>query len=388
VLLVHGRLVESGHPATVVLDGPRIAGVQALDQPSEIWIAPGFVDIQVNGYAGYDLNASDVTPRTVAEMVRALWQRGVTAVCPTVITESETHICRSLSAIAAACRADPLVNHAIPCVHVEGPYLSPEDGPRGAHPLEHIRPPSLAEYRRWQEAAENRVGIITLSPEHPGTPEYIRTVTADGVVVAIGHTAATGEQIQAAVDAGARLCTHLGNGAHAQIRRHPNYIWDQLAQDRLTATLIFDGHHLPPSVMKVMLRAKGAERVILVSDAVAIAGKPPGVYQTAVGGKVELLPSGRLNLYGTPYLAGSASSLPDGIANAIRHGGLSLPEAVRLVTVNPARLLGLDGPDGRGAVSPGSSADLTLFRIDPASGECIVEQTVVGGVSVYQRAAS
>ena len=383
-MLLEGRLVETGQPVRVALAGARIARVEPLDTAPDRWLSAGFVDVQVNGYAGHDANAPDVTPEEIAALVRALWRAGVTGVCPTVTTQSEARICRSLRAIADACAADPLVAHAIPCVHVEGPAISPEDGPRGAHPLEHVRPPDLAEYRRWQEAAGGRVGIVTLAPEHPGAPEYIAALAAEGVVVAIGHTAAGGEQIRAAVDAGARLSTHLGNGSHDLIKRHPNYIWEQLAEDRLAASLIFDGHHLPPAVMKAMLRAKGLERALLVSDAVATAGLPPGVYETAVGGKVELLPSGRLTLYGTPYLAGSASSLPDGIANAVRHAGVTLAEAVRLATANPARLLGLDGPSGRGSVRAGAVADLTIFRGDPATHELTVELTVARGEMVYR----
>jgi N-acetylglucosamine-6-phosphate deacetylase len=378
---VTGQLAETSAPVSLTVDGGVITAVEPAHSAPDVYIAPGFIDIQVNGYAGHDMNAPDLAPETVAAMVRALWTRGVTGVCPTVITESEAHICACLEAIAAACRLDPLVERSILGIHVEGPSLSPEDGPRGAHPMAHIRPPSITEYRRWQQAAEGRVRIITLAPEHPGTAAYIRAVTADGVVVSIGHTAADGDQIQAAVAAGARLSTHLGNGAHAQIRRHPNYIWEQLAEDRLTASLICDGHHLPPAVMKTMLRAKTPARAILTSDAVALAAMAPGIYETPVGGKVELLPSGRLNLYGTPYLAGSASSLPDGVANALRHTDAQLADVVRMVSTNPARLLGLEG---RGSVSPGAAADLTLFRIGPA-GDCIIEESIVGGVSVWRR---
>lgn len=385
-MIVSGRLVETGWPADVELDGDRIGEIRPAASAPNVWIAPGLVDIQVNGYAGHDANAADVTPETIVALVRALWRVGVTSVCPTVTTQSAARMCRSLEAIAGACRSDPLVARAIPCIHVEGPHISPEDGPRGAHPLEHVRPPSLEEYRRWQEAAGGRVGIVTLAPEHPGALEYIRALAGDGVTVALGHTAAGGERIRAAVDAGARLSTHLGNGSHARIQRHPNYIWDQLAEDRLMTSLIFDDHHLPPPVMRAMLRAKGPERAILVSDAVAVAGLPPGVYGTAIGGAVELLPTGRLVLRGTPYLAGSASALPDGIANAVRHAGVTMAEAVRLATANPARLLGLDGPGGRGSVRSGATADLTVFGMDPLTMNLRVDLTVVAGEVVYARA--
>lgn len=382
---VEGRLVQTGEAVRLTIEGATIVDVQSIDLRTETWIAPGFIDIQVNGYAGFDINAADVTADTVAGVARALWRGGVAAFCPTVITQSEAAMCRALAAIAAACDADPLVAHAIPCVHVEGPFISPEDGPRGAHSLPYVRPPSVAEYRRWQEASGRRVGIVTLAPEYPEAPAFIRAIAGDAVVVALGHTAADGAQIRAAVDAGARLSTHLGNGAHARIARHPNYIWEQLAEDRLAASLICDGHHLPPSVIRAMVRTKGPERTILVSDTVAAAGLPPGIYDMAVGGKVELLPNGRLNLFGTPYLAGSVSALHEGIASVVRHAGVTLAEAVRFATANPARLLGLDGLHGRGAIRTGATADLALFRYDRTSDTIQIDRTIVNGAAVYAR---
>jgi N-acetylglucosamine-6-phosphate deacetylase len=204
------------------------------------------------------------------------------------------------------------------------------------------------------------------------------------VLVSIGHTAASGDQIRAAVDAGARWSTHLGNGAHAVIRRHPNYIWDQLAEDRLSAGFIFDGHHLPPAVMRTVVRAKGIERSVLVSDALAIAGLPAGEYELFDGTPVLLLPSGRLELKGTPYLAGAATALPACVANAIRHAGVTLADAVRMVTANPSRLLGLPTVDGRESLREGVAANLTMFRRSEATGDVEIVQTVLGGSVVYQ----
>ncbi len=141
---IEGRLAETGRAARVELDGGRIARIEALETAPPRWIAPGFIDLQVNGYAGHDANAPDVTPATIADLVRALRRVGVTSVCPTLITASEGDICRGLRAIAAARAADPLIAHAIPASHVEGPHISPVDGPRGAHPLDQVRPPDLA----------------------------------------------------------------------------------------------------------------------------------------------------------------------------------------------------------------------------------------------------
>ena len=380
-LVLEGRLVEDGGSVRILVRGGIVAELERLerDPATDAWIAPGWIDAQVNGFQGHDPNAADARAGEVIEMVRALWQWGTTAVCPTICTQSEEHIRASLRAVAEACEADPLAATSIVGIHVEGPHIAREDGPRGAHPLEHIRPPDIAEYERWQEAARGRIRIITVSPEYTGAVPYIRAIVHDGVVASIGHTMATADQIRAAVDAGARWSTHLGNGAHALIARHPNYIWDQLAEDRLSAGFIFDGHHLPPPVMQSMIRVKGVDRSVLVSDALAIAGMPPGVYASAVGGTIELLASGRVVLRGTPYLAGSAATLTVCVGNAVRHAGVTLRDAVRMVSANPSRLLGLGTARGHETVAAGAAANLTLFRDAADRSDPTIVATIVAG---------
>ena len=382
-----GRSAEDGQVVRVAVERGVVTAIErVIDDPRGIWISPGWMDIQINGYAGHDPNAAGADATTTAAMVRALWPEGVSGSCVTICTESEAHILSNLRAIVAACDIDPLIASSVVGIHVEGPHISVEDGPRGAHPLRHVRPPDIAEYRRWQEAAGGRIRIITLSPEYAEAVPYIQAIVADGVLASIGHTTATGDQIRAAVDAGARWSTHLGNGAHALIRRHPNYIWDQLAEDRLSAGFIFDGHHLPPAVMKTVLRAKGVERTVLVSDAVSMAGLPPGRYTLFDGGEVELLASGRLELAGTPLLAGAATALPTCVANAVRHAGATLSEAVRMVTTNPARLLGLPIAAGRESLRTGVAANLTMYRRSEETGNIEVVRTVLGGTVVYETA--
>jgi N-acetylglucosamine-6-phosphate deacetylase len=384
-----GRSAEDGQVVRVAVERGVVTAIErVIDDPRGIWISPGWMDIQINGYAGHDPNAAGADASTTAAMVRALWPEGVSGSCVTICTESEAHILSNLRAIVAACDADPLIASSVVGIHVEGPHISVEDGPRGAHPLRHVRPPDIAEYRRWQEAAGGRIRIITLSPEYAEAVPYIQAIVADGVLASIGHTTATGDQIRAAVDAGARWSTHLGNGAHALIRRHPNYIWDQLAEDRLSAGFIFDGHHLPPAVMKTVLRAKGVERTVLVSDAVSMAGLPPGRYTLFDGGEVELLASGRLELAGTPLLAGAATALPTCVANAVRHAGATLSEAVRMVTTNPARLLGLPIAAGRESLRTGVAANLTMYRRSEETGNIEVVRTVLGGTVVYETASA
>jgi len=380
-LVLEGRLIEDGGPVRIVVNDGVVAGFERLerDPTSDAWIAPGWMDLQVNGFGGHDPNAPDSGAADVVAMVRGLWQWGTAAVCPTICTQSEERILRSLRAVADACDNDPMVAASVVGIHVEGPHIAREDGPRGAHPLEHVRPPDVAEYRRWQEAARGRIRIITVSPEYQESVAYVRAIVADGVVASLGHMRADGDQIRAAVDAGARCSTHLGNGADALLPRHPNYIWDQLAEDRLSAGFIFDGHHLPPAVMRAAVRAKGVERTILVTDAIALAGLAPGVYASAVGGEVELLPSGRVVLSGTPYLAGSAATLGVCLGNAVRHAGVTIRDAVRMVTANPSRLLGLEVAGGHETVRLGANANLTIFRQSSASSDPTVIATIVAG---------
>jgi N-acetylglucosamine-6-phosphate deacetylase len=223
-----------------------------------------------------------------------------------------------------------------------------------------VRPPDLDEFRRWQDAAHGRIRILTLSPEWPDAPRYIERITAEGVVASIGHTQATAAQIADAVSAGATLSTHLGNGAHQLLRRHPNYIWDQLAEDRLMAGFIVDGHHLGPAFLKSAIRAKTVERSVLVTDAATPAGATPGRYAIA-DQPVDLTEDGRVVLAGTDRLAGSALNMCRGVENLMRLAGLSLADAIRMATLNPARAGRL--PHRTAGLAHGDRADILQFRL-------------------------
>lgn len=302
---------------------------------------PGLIDLQVNGYAGYDVNADDVTPEVIVDLTRSLWAEGVTTFLPTIITAPEEKILHCLSVIAAARRSDPLIAHSIAGVHVEGPALAADDGPRGAHDTAHLRDPDLAELDRWQAAGADLVRIVTLAPERPGAIEYIVGATSRGVQVSIGHCAATAEQVREAAVAGARLSTHLGNGTYRNLPRHPNHIWAQLAEDSLSAMLIADGHHLPADTLTAMIRAKSPQRCILTSDSTAMAGMAPGEYRTPVGGNVEVHPDGRITLPGSDLLAGSGHSLRAGLDWALNHLPVSADDLLAMTTTRPAALLGM-----------------------------------------------
>ncbi len=361
----------------------RATLLPAADEPLP-WLAPGFVDLQVNGYGGQEFSSPQLTPEKVAVIVREHWAFGVTSLCPTLTTQSFECLVHGLGAIDFACQSMPDIARSVPGIHLEGPYFATEDGPRGAHPIEHCRRPDWDEFRHLQEAAGGRIRLLTMSPHFDEAPEFIARVAASGVLVAIGHTGASGAQIRAAVDAGARLSTHLGNGAHRMLRRHPNYLWHQLAEDRLMASLIVDGQHLPPEVVKTFVRAKTPQRCILVSDVSGLAGLPPGRHASS-GGDVEILADGRLVIAGQDQLlAGASQPIGVAVANVMQFAGVDLPTAVAMASAHPNLLLGRPA----GTLRPGDAADLVLFDlVERPAPRLEIRATIVAGELVYGRLA-
>jgi len=364
--LVRGILLGDQHASDIVIERGKVtriarAGRRPADfgSPAAI-IAPALFDIQVNGACGINLQGSEVQPEDIVRISDCLASQGVSHWVPTLITGPAAAMEHGCHVVAKALR-DRRVARAVPGVHLEGPYISPEDGPRGAHPKAHVRPPDLREFARLMRAADGKIRYVTLAPEAPGAVAFIRALVKRGVTVSLGHHAATAAQIAAAVDAGARLCTHLGNGAAPQIHRHLNPLWPQLADDRLTASLIADLHHLPADAMKTFVRAKGPERIILVSDCTRIAGLPPGKYRE-FGAEVELKPNGKLCLSGTDLLAGSASFLLEGVINAWRATDHTLEQAFACATSAPAKTLGVRLPPSGAKL--GRPADFVVFEID------------------------
>jgi N-acetylglucosamine-6-phosphate deacetylase len=376
---IRGRLVTGETVEIRVCDG-IIDVIEPWQGTTDHFVGAGLVDLQVNGYFGFDLNHAPLPPERVIALTRKQFEHGVTTWLPTLITASRDDLVQGLRAISLARQVDPLVAHAIAGIHVEGPFISASDGARGAHPLEHVREPDLDEIRLWQEASGGLVRLVTLSPHSDRAIALVADLVAMGIHVAIGHTDATPDQIHAAAQAGATLSTHLGNGAPATLPRHPNFIWAQLADDRLTASFIADGHHLPADTLKAMLRAKGLERSILVSDVAAVGGLEPGIYDQPIGGRVQLWPDGRLGVPGTPYLAGAALTLDHCIARAVRASGLPLSEIYPLATSQPGRFVG-----GRGALAVGMPADLVTFRWQEGADALDVLSTMVRGEWVWQR---
>jgi N-acetylglucosamine-6-phosphate deacetylase len=300
---------------------------------------PGLVDLQVNGFAGIDFNDPTIATEQVAAAAETMGRTGVTLFLATIISAPLDRFSACARAVAAS--ADP----GLAGIHMEGPYISPEDGARGAHRREDIAPPSADDFARRQDAAGGRIRLVTVAPEVPGVLPLIEQLVRNDVRVAIGHTAATPQQVRDAVSAGATMSTHLGNGCAQMLPRHPNFIWEQLAADDLLAGLIVDGHHLPAATVKTMVRAKTPARTVLVTDATTAAGRPPGEYMLG-SLRVRLDDTGRVAVPGQPNLAGSALSLDRAIGLTVRFTGLPLDDVLPMATTTPARYLGLM-PRGR-----------------------------------------
>lgn len=385
---LEGRCYDHGQPVSIEIENGAISSVDVFrcGEKSELpWIGPGLVDLQVNGYGGLEFTREELDVDGVEQISRCMDAVGVTRYLPTVVTHAHGTLLHVLGTIAEAIDTRSSVAARVAGIHLEGPFISMEEGPRGAHPVEHARPPDWHEFERLQEAARGHIRVVTLSPEYASAVDFTRRATEAGVIVAIGHTGATSRQIRAAVDAGARLSTHLGNGAHAYLPRHPNYLWDQLSEDRLLASLIVDGFHLPPAVVKAMVRAKTPRGVVLVSDMAGLAGSigpEPGVYEGTGLGPVEVLEDGRVVVAGQhEYLAGATMPLTVGIRNVMQFAGVDLAAAMDMASARPAQLLGLEC----GLLRPGAAADLIQFDF-AEQGALEIRATYQAGTCVWNAA--
>jgi N-acetylglucosamine-6-phosphate deacetylase len=304
------------------------------------WIAPAIFDLQINGCKGIAFNSPELTVDQVRQVVDVCRLHGIGGLLPTLITNSFESLFHGFKTLQTACKKDPLIARSVPGFHLEGPYISPEDGPRGAHPKDHVRRPNWEEFQRLQDAAEGKIRLVTLAPEYPEALGFIQKLVDQGIVVAIGHTSATSQRIREAIQVGAKLSTHLGNGCHAMLSRHDNYLWEQLAADELWASIIPDGHHLPARVLKSFVRAKTPSRCIITCDASSLAGLPPGRY-AQWGTELEVLRNGKVIVPGTPFLAGSGVFTDHCIDQIIKLTGIRLDEAIDMATIHPTELLKL-----------------------------------------------
>jgi N-acetylglucosamine-6-phosphate deacetylase len=381
--LIKGK-TPGGRFAEIHLDGERIARVltrqsNRSDQraPSEdIQIAPGFIDIQVNGFCGVDFNQANFQGDDLVDVCRNILKTGVTVFCPTLITADYNRLARNITKIREACQKHPLVRSMVLGIHLEGPYINPADGPRGAHPKAHVSNPDWNEFERLRSLGQGLVRMVTVAPEVPGGLEFIQKASQSGLAVGIGHCNPEQDIVDQAVRAGAGISTHLGNGTHHMLNRHKNYLQKQLAHDGLMASIICDGHHLPDYFVKNVVRAKGRSKVILITDATAASYAPPGRF--SLGDlEVEADDDGALRLAGTPYLTGSTLTMQRAIGNCADFAGIPLASAIKMATVNPARLF--EGINGR--LEKGRRADLVLFRAKRK--QIRIEQVYLAGRLFY-----
>ena len=300
-------------------------------------VPEGWVDLQVNGFAGTDFSDPGLTVADVRRATQELVRCGTAAYCPTVVTSDLYAYQATLPVLAAAMEEPDLAPH-LPGIHLEGPFLSIEG--RGAHRASLLRKPDVQLFDRWMALARGRISLLTLAPELDGVEALIHHAVACGVSVLLGHHVADAAAIDRAVQAGACGCTHLGNGIPNTLPRHPNPIWSQMADDRLNALLITDGHHLPVEFVRVALRAKSLDRIIVTSDASPIAGRPPGRYRW-MGTELVSEPSGRISVAGSDVLAGSSATMADCMEWLRTRLRLDENELRLLGRENPLRLLGL-----------------------------------------------
>jgi N-acetylglucosamine-6-phosphate deacetylase len=297
---------------------------------------PGFVDLQVNGYVGIDFSSKELTAEQVAQAARELVARGTAAFLPTIITNPAATFERNLPLIARVMDTDEFRARLLG-FHIEGPFISPTPGAVGAHDADSVVEPDVAMLDMMIEASGGRIKILTIAPETPGAEELTRHAVAKGITVSLGHHLGLEGDLDRVAKAGAKALTHLGNGVPPMLARHPNPIWAGLADDRYTAGLITDGHHLPPSFIKTALRAKGVEKVFVVSDSVATAGMPPGRY-----GSTVLEESGKLHMPDRGVLAGSSANMLECMNHLASLGLLKLEELMAVCRTNPLRLIGIE----------------------------------------------
>ena len=293
------------------------------------------IDLQVNGWDGVDFSSSGLTQEGIARVAELLEKAGTTTFMPAVVTTSPESYQAALPLLGAACEEDP----RMPGIHLEGPFISFVDGAVGAHPKVHVREPSIDHFKRLQDLAGGHIRLVTLAPEGAGVLGLIEYLVENKIVVSVGHTLASSWQIEDACHAGATLATHLGNGIPNPLNRTENPIWTILASP-LTVMLITDGFHTPTDFIRTVYAAKGAGKIILVSDAAPVAGQPPGEYEI-FGTRVRLTEEGCVRNLNAPTLAGSASDLARCAMICKKVLGVDDAELEQMCFGNAAAVLGI-----------------------------------------------
>ncbi|MEQ9582320.1 MAG: amidohydrolase family protein [Arenibacter sp.] len=375
---MEGILYSDEEWVSISTTNGKISGINRLakkNKVSKMYVAPGLIDVQINGYMGVDFSGPDLTVEGVRKATKALWKAGVTTFFPTIIT-SDFNRMKTNFAILAEAQKDPEIGKSIPGFHLEGPYISPLPGFRGAHLEKYIKDPDWEEFQELQSAANNGIKLITVAPELDGAIPFIRNCVANGIIVALGHHNGSAEDIERAIDAGAKMATHLGNGCANEINRHHNPIWPQLADDRITPSLIADGFHLTKEEVRSFYKVKGPNKTILVSDALDLAGLPPGEYTR--GERTLLLTPNVVKLPKENVLAGAASPISACVGVIMDFTQCTLNDAIQMASTNPAKMFSLNE---LGEIGQGKRADLIVFNLE--DNQEVIHKTFVAGQLVY-----
>ena len=354
---------ETGKPVRIKFRDGLIASVNEIpmsEELNDVFVAPGLIDNQINGYRGVDFSDPATATGKIRMAVDAIRADGVTTFFPTVITGPHDKLVKVFRNLARALQEDEEVRTSVAGFHLEGPYISPETGYYGCHPFEFIRKPSWDDFMQYQDAAAGNIRQVTVCPGAEGAMDFIGRCVRQNIIVSIGHTNASADQIMEAADRGARLSTHLGNGCANLIDRHRNPIWPQLACDLLTPSIIADGHHLLPEEVRVFCKVKGPRNIILVSDVTHFIGMDPGNY-VFLGSDIVLSADGLIKNPVLNCLAGASFPLRNGVGNVMKFTGYSMGEAIDLATRNVSAACRITD---RGSLEPGKRADLIIFQME------------------------
>ena len=320
----------------------------------------GFIDLQVNGWCGVDFSEPSLTRSDFTRACQQILKSGTSAFLPTIVTSDMRVYENNLPVIAHSIKEEEFGGRVLG-VHIEGPFISPEDGARGAHPLQNVVEPDSFVLDRLIELSEGNIRLLTIAAEGRGADALTTHASKKSICVSLGHQLAEESDLTAIAAAGAKALTHLGNGMPAMINRHSNPLLSGLACDELTAMIITDGHHLPASLIKVILRVKGTDRTIVTSDATALTGMPPGNYNM-FGAVVTRDQSGKVYNPETGYLAGSGATMLECMNHLTSLNLLTESELIDIGFNNPLQLINMPKP-----------SDITPPEYDKSSNCFIIE---------------
>jgi N-acetylglucosamine-6-phosphate deacetylase len=317
---------------------------------------PGFIDLQVNGFLAIDFSSPEVTLEEIVKAAVGLREAGTIGFLATIITSATETYQRNLPLLVQAMNT-PETQGVILGIHAEGPFLSQQPGAVGAHNPDWVKEPNIEFFKQMQNWAEGNIKVLTIAAETNGAAELTKYASDNGVAVSLGHQLAASEDLNRCAEAGAKLLTHLGNGMPNEVNRHNNPLLAGLAEDNLTAMIITDGHHLPPALIKTIVRTKSIAKTIITSDASTLAGMPPGEYY-AMGNDVVIEKSGLLHNPKKQCLVGSSATMLQCVNYLASLDLVSPEDIIRMGFTNPLKMINIE---------PNTLSSNSSYKFDPQS---------------------